>query len=242
MANDITIMKTAIFGGFKKSDVLALVENLQHETADTRVLLDEKRKEADALREQLDEIAEKLEKLNEVNELLEIKEKENQVLNEKLEKTLNENKVLSEKLVDFDNKTEKLQRAEKQIGAVYIDARRYADDLVENARSKAKDIGAVASQDIKRECLEIEALLRDVDMISNKFNTSIEQLHRDVYALSSKLNSSASNLINLHTELAEFTPVDFEYNSKALSSEDTIVINVDAGSEDDGFVSVSYTE
>ena len=46
MSNDITIMKTAIFGGFKKSDVLALVENLQHETADTRMLLDEKRKEA----------------------------------------------------------------------------------------------------------------------------------------------------------------------------------------------------
>ncbi len=239
MANDVTIMKTAIFGGFKKSDVLALVENLQSETADTRMLLDEKRKEANELREQLDEISEKLQRLNEVNELLAIKEKENIELNEKLEKALNENKELTDKLVDFDNKTEKLQKAEKQIGAVYIDARRYADDLVENARSKAKDIGAVASQDIKRECLEIEALLRDVDIISNKFNSSIEQLHRDVYTLSSKLNTSASNLINLHTDLAEFTPVEFEYNSNSLPvSDDVIEVN----DKNDGFISISYTD
>lgn len=239
MTNDITIMKTAIFGGFKKSDVLALVENLQSETADTRKLLDEKRKEANELREQLDEITDKLQELMKVNELLAIKEKENLELNDRLEKALNENKELNNKLVDFDNKTEKLQKAEKQIGAVYIDARRYADDLVENARSKAKDIGAVASQDIKRECLEIEALLRDVDIISNKFNSSIEQLHRDVYSLSSKLNTSASNLINLHTDLAEFTPVEFEYNSNALPTNDEIV---EVENRDDGFISVSYTD
>lgn len=239
MANDVTIMKTAIFGGFKKSDVLALVENLQSEIADTRMLLDEKRKEANELREQLDEISDKLQELKEVNELLANKEKENLELNERLEKVLNENKELNSKLIDFDNKTEKLQKAEKQIGAVYIDARRYADDLVENARSKAKDIGAVASQDIKRECLEIEALLRDVDIISNKFNSSIEQLHRDVYSLSSKLNTSASNLINLHTELAEFTPVEFEYNSSALLTNDEVI---DVDDKKDGFISISYTD
>ncbi|MBR5246661.1 MAG: hypothetical protein IKV25_04735 [Clostridia bacterium] len=241
MANDVTIMKTAIFGGFKKSDVLALIENLQSETADTKLLLDEKRKEVMELREKLDEAYEKLEKLNEVNELLSIKEKENQELLEKLDKALTENKELSDKLVDIDNKSEKLQRAEKQIGAVYIDARRYADDLVENARSKAKDIGAIASQDIKRECIEIEGLLRDVDVISNKFNTSIEQLHRDVYALSSKLNSSASNLLNLHTDLAELSPANFEYNS--FSSPVTDTTNVSNDNEDNcEFITISYEE
>ena len=90
----------------------ALVENLQHETADTRMLLDEKRKEANELREQLDEISEKLEKLNEVNELLAIKEKENEVLTEKLENALKENKILNEKLVDFDNKTFKVKQVD----------------------------------------------------------------------------------------------------------------------------------
>ncbi|MBO5333364.1 MAG: hypothetical protein J6B37_04530 [Clostridia bacterium] len=241
MSNDITIMKTAIFGGFKKSDVLSLIENLQSETAETKLLLDEKRKEVIELREKLDDVYEKLEKLNEVNELLFAKEKENQELAEELEKVLSENKDLNDKLSDFDNKSEKLQRAEKQIGAVYIDARRYADDLVENARSKAKDIGAIASQDIKRECLEIEGLLRDVDVISNKFNTSIEQLHRDVYALSSKLNSSASNLLNLHTDLAELNPVNFEYNSFVESCNETEVV-IDDSETNDEFITISYDE
>ena len=241
MANDITIMKTAIFGGFKKSDVLSLIENLQSETADTKLLLDEKRKEVMELREKLDDVYDKLEKLNEVNELLFAKEKENQELAEKLEKALSENKELNDKLSDFDNKSEKLQRAEKQIGAVYIDARRYADDLVENARSKAKDIGAIASQDIKRECLEIEGLLRDVDVISNKFNTSIEQLHRDVYALSSKLNSSASNLLNLHTDLAELSPANFEYNSFADSGIESGAAVNDTNINNE-FITVSYDD
>ena len=237
MANDVTIMKTAIFGGFKKSDVLSLIENLQGETADVKSLLDEKRKEVIELREKLDDACDKLEKLNELNELLAVKEKENQELTERLDKALSENKDLNDKLNDFDNKSEKLQRAEKQIGAVYIDARRYADDLVENARSKAKDIGAIASQDIKRECLEIEGLLRDVDIISNKFNTSIEQLHRDVYTLSSKLNTSASNLLNLHTDLAELSPATFEYNSFVESNE-----TIEKKVVDSEFITVSYEE
>ena len=74
-------------------------------------------------------------------------------------------------------------------------------DLVDNAKAKAKDIGAIASQDVKREANEIEQLLKDVDAISRKFNSSLEQLHKDVYALGNKLNNSASSLLNLHTDL-----------------------------------------
>ena len=249
MANEITVMKTAIFGGFKKADVLALIEQLQAETTDMKNILDEKRKEVLELREQVDELAR-------VNDLLAKSELENKELAEKLENALSENKIYSEKIAEYEAKADKLQRAEKQIGAVYIDARRYSDDLVENARAKAKDIGAIASQDIKRESIEIESLLRDVDIISKKFNTSIEQLHRDVYALSSKLNTSASNLLNLHTDLSELNPIgSYEFDSNIASEitgevvdeiviEDPININVDNISKEhnDGFISVSYTD
>ena len=213
MSKEFTVMKTALFGGFKKSDVLALVEQLQAETAETKESLDAKREEALELKNKIEELQEKLEELTIVNEKLNEKEKEIEELTQKLEDALNENKQLSEKSVEFDEKSEKLRRAEKQIGAAYIDARRYSDDLVENAKSKAKDIGAFASQDIKREAAEIESLLKDVDVISRKFNSSIEQLHKDVYALSSKLNSSASNLLNLHTDLSELEAHNFDYDT-----------------------------
>lgn len=213
MSKEFTVMKTALFGGFKKSDVLALIEELQAETAETKASLDSKREEALELKNKIEELQEKLEELTVVNEKLNEKEQEIAELNQKLEDALNENKQLSEKSVEFDEKSEKLRRAEKQIGAAYIDARRYSDDLVENAKSKAKDIGAFASQDIKREAAEIESLLKDVDVISRKFNSSIEQLHKDVYALSSKLNSSASNLLNLHTDLSELESHNFDYDT-----------------------------
>ncbi len=236
MSKEFTVMKTALFGGFKKSDVLSLVEQLQAETAETKEELDKKREEALELKNKIDELEEKLEELTVVNDKLMEKEKEVAELNQKLDEALKENKQLSEKSVEFDEKSEKLRRAEKQIGAAYIDARRYSDDLVENAKSKAKDIGAFASQDIKREAAEIESLLKDVDVISRKFNSSIEQLHKDVYALSSKLNSSASNLLNLHTDLSELESHNFDYESGNEQDDVTYTVT----SED--YVSVSFNE
>ncbi len=238
MSKEFTVMKTALFGGFKKSDVLALIEELQAETAETKASLDSKREEALELKNKIEELQEKLEELTVVNEKLNEKEKEIAELNQKLEDALLENKQLSEKSVEFDEKSEKLRRAEKQIGAAYIDARRYSDDLVENAKSKAKDIGAFASQDIKREAAEIESLLKDVDVISRKFNSSIEQLHKDVYALSSKLNSSASNLLNLHTDLSELESHNFDYDTVNDDQKDDVTYTVT--SED--YVSVSFNE
>ncbi len=235
MANEFTVMKTSLFGGFKKSDVLNLIEQLQTETADVKESLDIKREEVLELKNKINELQDKLEELSGLGNKLAEKEKEVEALNEQLEAALLENKQLREKSVEYDEKSEKLRRAEKQIGAAYIDARRYSDDLVENAKSKAKDIGAFASQDIKREAAEIESLLKDVDVISRKFNSSIEQLHKDVYALSSKLNSSASNLLNLHTDISEIESHNFDYDN---SNNDEVTYTV----RDENYVSVSYDE
>ena len=212
MSKEFTVMKTTLFGGFKKSDVLAYVEQLQTETADIKSMLDTKREESLELKRKIDELEVKLENLTQVNEKLSEKEKEVSELTVKLELTLAENKKFSEKIADFDEKSEKLRRAEKQIGAAYIDARRYSDDLVDNAKAKAKDIGAIASQDVKREANEIEQLLKDVDAISKKFKSSLEQLHKDVYALGTKLNTSASTLLNLHTDLTGIEEQNFDFD------------------------------
>ena len=201
MSNDVKIMKTSIFGGFKKSDVLAYVEKLQSETTEVKEQLDQKRNESLELKHKIDELEIRLENLALISDKLAEKEKEANELAIKLELALKENELNKEKLLNFEEKSEKLKRAEKQIGAAYIDARRYSDELVDTAKAKAKDIGAIASQDVKREASEIEQLLKDVDAISRKFNSSLEQLHKDVYALGSKLNTSASTLLNLHTDL-----------------------------------------
>ena len=216
MSKEITVMKTAVFGGFKKSDVLAYIEQLQTETAEIKSSLDAKREESIELKRKIDELEVKLENFSQISDKLSEREKEVADLTLKLELALAENKKFSEKIAEYDEKSEKLRRAEKQIGAAYIDARRYSDDLIDSAKAKAKDIGAIASQDVKREANEIEQLLKDVDAISRKFNSSLEQLHKDVYALGTKLNTSASTLLNLHTDLTglEENNLNFENNNE----------------------------
>lgn len=233
---DATVMKTSIFGGFKKSDVLEYVEKLQSETADIKEQLDAKRTESLELKRKLDELEIRLEQLSETNLKLEQKEKEVSDLTVKLEIALKENNQYLERINEFQDKSEKLKRAEKQIGAAYIDARRYSDELVDNAKAKAKDIGAIASQDVKREANEIEQLLKDVDVISRKFNSSLEQLHKDVYALGSKLNSSASSLLNLHTDLTGLDAHSVDFDIEV----DEDAIRVERTDDDSGLTFISY--
>lgn len=219
MSNEKAIMKTAVFGGFKKSDVLAYIENLQNNAADLNSELDRKRTEALELRQKIDELEEKVSDIAKISKVLEEKEALISELNSKLENANNESAQYRERLFEYQDKSERLSRAEKQIGAAYIDARRYSDEIIDNAKSKAKDIGALASQDVKHQANDIEQLLRDVDAVSKKFNSSLEQLHKDVYALSTKLNNSASNLLNLHTELPGLEPPSIYSEKKGVSEE-----------------------
>ena len=228
MSNNDTVMKTALFGGFKKSDVLAYIETLQSDTADIKKKLDEKTNESKEFKSKISDLENRLDELNAVNAKLAAKEQEVTDLTSRLGEVIAENSRYREQLDEYKSKSDKLARAEKQIGAAYIDARRYSDALLDDARGKAKDIGAIASQDIKREANEIEILLREIDVISRKFNSSLDQIHKDVYALGAKLNTSASALLNINTDLAEL----------GVSSD--VDIDISASAHSDSFTADSY--
>lgn len=236
MSKDIVTMKTALFGGFKKADVLAYVEKLQLDSADIKSRLEEKINEASEMQKRINELEQKLTLLDVTNKKLAECETEKSDLTAKLAVAISENEQYRGKIADYEAKSEKMKRAEKQIGAAYIDARRYSEEIVSNAKAKAKDIGAIASQDIKRESSEIEILLKDVDAISRKFNLSLEQLHKDVYALSSKLNASASALLNVHTELTSIESSDFENNSKIPED----AVRIEQADDGSGLTIISY--
>lgn len=227
MSSEKIVMKTAVFGGFKKSDVLDYIESLQNDAADLTSELDKRRAEALELRQKIEELEEKVSELSENSKSIAEKDARISDLEEMLKNSKDESAQYKEKLFEYQNKSERLTRAEKQIGAAYIDARRYSDEIIDNAKARAKDIGALASQDVKHQANEIEQLLRDVDAVSKKFNSSLEQLHKDVYALSTKLNSSASNLLNLHTELPGLEAPSI-YDDKNSVSDEIIKDNPDA--------------
>lgn len=228
MSNENIVMKTTLFGGFKKSDVLAYIETLQTDTADIKKKLEEKTNESNEFKNKIAELEKSLGELYKINVKLEEKEKEVADLTSRLGEAIAENNQYREQLDEYQSKNERLLRAEKQIGAAYIDARRYSDAILDDARGKAKDIGAVASQDIKREANEIEMLLKEIDGISRKFNSSLEQIHKDMYALGAKLNTSASALLNINTDLAQL----------GISNDVNIDIPTDGSSA--GYTATSY--
>lgn len=244
MSSEKIVMKTSVFGGFKKSDVLAYIESLQNDAADLTGELDKKRSESLELRKKIDTLEEKVSELSEISKVVEEKNSLIAELETKLQNITAESAQYKDKLLEYQEKNERIARAEKQIGAAYIDARRYSDEIIDNAKSKAKDIGAIASQDVKSQANDIEQLLRDVDAVSKKFNSSLEQLHKDVYALSKKLNSSASNLLNLHTELPGLE-VPSIYTESNSVSEDILrdmpdAIGVEVTDDGTGLTYISY--
>lgn len=244
MSSEKKTMKTAVFGGFKKSDVLAYIESLQNDAAEISGELDKKRAEALELRKKIDAFEEKTDELSKISKAVEEKDAHIAELENKIKTVSAESEQYKSRLLEYQDKSERLSRAEKQIGAAYIDARRYSDEIVDNAKAKAKDIGAIASQDVKSQANDIEQLLRDVDAVSKKFNSSLEQLHKDVYALSKKLNSSASNLLNLHTELPglEAPAIFTEQNpvSEDILKDMPDAISVEETDDGSGLTYISY--
>lgn len=234
-------MKTAVFGGFKKSDVLDYIEDLQNDVADLTSELDRKRMESLELRKKIDLLEDKVNEMSKISDELSEKEKIIAEQNDRLSQIDKECAQYRDRLFEYQNKSERLARAEKQIGAAYIDARRYSDEIIDNAKSKAKDIGALASQDVKYQANEIEQLLRDVDAVSKKFNSSLEQLHKDVYALSTKLNNSASNLLNIHTELPGLdAPSIYDDVPENIKVESPDAVSVEITDDGTGLTYISY--
>ena len=83
MAKDFTVMKTSLFGGFKKSDVLNLIEQLQAETSEVKESLDIKREEVLELKNKISTLEEKLEDLSGLADTIQEKAQEIAELNEK---------------------------------------------------------------------------------------------------------------------------------------------------------------
>ena len=108
MSRDFTVMKTALFGGFKKADVITYVESLQSETAEVKEQLEEKRNESLELKRKIDELELRLDNLSKVNDKLAEKELEAHTLSVQLEVAMKENKQYAAKISEFEEKSEKI--------------------------------------------------------------------------------------------------------------------------------------
>jgi len=206
------ILRTSIFGGFRREDVLSYVEELKGEIAELREELKGKVEKIDTLCEMADNLSRACEeakgteqKLSEVTAALKAEQQKNETLaaeNAELSKRVGA--IDSEKAA-MEQKAAEIRASEAQLGAAFLDARKYSDEIVSAANQKANETQSEVSDSIAKQATEVAKLSADVDALSATLSKSIESLHADISALSVKLSKAAQSLQN-RKDAEKFVP------------------------------------
>lgn len=195
------IFKTSFFGGFRRDDVLSYVEELKGEIEQLRLEINKKDGKVDSLSAEVRELTSECAELGTIKEQVS-KQNElvNSLINDKNVQLLKieELKAISDEYnaykMSVNKKEENIRNAESQLGAAFLDARKYSDEIVTAANSKATEITGKVSTDINTQANEITKLASEVNSISEQFNKSIDELHANIAALASKMSLSANEL------------------------------------------------
>lgn len=230
------ILRTSVFGGFRREDVLQYVEELKGEIAALSEEVKGKTARLDALQEKADELAAVCEqaketeaKLQETTAALKATREQNEALQaENAEFTARFAAIDGEK-AEIDRKTQEIKLSEAQLGAAFLDARKYSDEIVTAANQKATETQNEASDSIAKQAQEVARLSSDVDILSATLTKSINDLHADISALSAKLSKAAQALQN-RKDAEKFVPDISIKIEKELGEKITGITETDDGS------------
>lgn len=210
--NSEKLMRTSMFGGFKKSDVLGYIEELQCNMEEVKRREEKKAQEAEMLAENVAELRAELDEVKRKNMALTEKVAafdsvctENTELKAQAQYLTAQVNGYEQTKQDLQRKSESLKTTEAQLGAAFLDARRYSDEIVAAANQKADEISADVSDSIKAQADEIARLTADVDAISASFARSIEELHANIEELAHKMSAAAKEL-SLRKPAPKFIP------------------------------------
>lgn len=206
------ILRTSVFGGFRRADVLEYVEELKSEIAELSKMFDEQNTMISELSEMVDNLTGECEqakaaeaKLAETAAALEGAQAENAALK-------SENEALNARFAKIDaeksemsKKAEEIRASEAQLGAAFLDARKYSDEIVTAANKKANETSLDASESIAQQATEVARLSSDVDALAATLTKSIDELHANIAALSVKLSKSAQAL-SARKDAEKFVP------------------------------------
>lgn len=222
------VFRSAVFGGFNKADVINYINMLQNDMA--------------ALKNQLDGLNKAYNEQSAISRKVPVLEEELK----KREQVFEENSQLKEKIASLESEKEnlnteyeKVKAAETQLGAAFVDARRYSDKIVSAAKDRASSVSKEASDDITAKAQQIRSVASDADKLSAEFAKKMDELSRSISALSSKMSAVAVNLVKTEAE-PDFKPsVDFDLlNEMGIDkTDDVTAVTKD---EETGMTFVSY--
>lgn len=218
----------AVFGGFNKQDVMSYIEQLQNEMAEVKSQFAELEKQLESQSEQLERIPALEEELKNKQEL----EQQNAELSKQVEQLkAGEQKAQQE--------YEKVKAAEAQLGAAFVDARRYSDEIVAAAKDRAADVSKQASDDIAFKADQIRQVASDAEKITLEIRQKMEAISRSISDLSGKMSAVAVTLVKTEAPV-DFKPrVDFDA-LKEIGFDKTDDIKSVETDEETGMTFISY--
>lgn len=195
------IMRTKLFGGFDKKDVLSYVEELKKQVEELKKDVLEKDGRIDELNSQVSELSQECEKISVLSSELEAKENEVAELTDKNAQLSETVESLTKVSAEYEGAKQKLEASQQQIkseqarlGAAFLDARRYSDEIVAAANEKAHSTSKSFSEDISKQAGEISRLSAEIDRLSASFTKSVDELHTNIAVLASRMSAAAKNL------------------------------------------------
>lgn len=195
------IMRTQVFGGFKKDDVLGYVEDLQKQIEELKKDLDTKQNRIVELSSEVSKLTEECKKISELKTELDEKgtmlsQSENENIELKVQlASLNEVKNEYESAKQHLAESNKaIDDAKVQLGAAFLDARKYSDEIVAAANEQAHKASKSFSEDITKQAGEITKLSNELDALSASFTQSVTQLHNNIAILAQRMAVAAQNL------------------------------------------------
>ncbi len=198
---DEKIMRTKLFGGFDKKDVLSYVDDLKKQVEDLKSDLQKKDENIDALNSQVASLSKECEKIAELNgELLEKDKRIVDITAQNIELAASVD-ALSAVSREYEGAKAKLEKSQQQIkdeqarlGAAFLDARRYSSEIVAAANEKAHNASLGFSEDITKQAGEISRLSEEIDRLSASFTKSVDELQANIAVLASRMSAAAKNL------------------------------------------------
>jgi len=231
--------RSSVFGGFNKQDVMAYIEQLQGELGALKVQMSEIEKDYAQARQNLSRIPKLEEEVRNKTEA----ERRNAEIRSEIERQnaqlRSEVESLKAGQLKAKEEYEKVKAAEAQLGAAFVDARRYSDEIVAAAKGRAADVSKQASDDITNKADQIRRVANEAEKLTEEMRQKMQALSRSIADLSGKMSAVAVTLVKTEAP-AEFKPrVDFAL-LKEMGFENTDdVTNVETD-EETGMTFVSY--
>lgn len=195
------VFRTNMFGGFRKTDVLSYVEALKKTMEELKAELAEKDEKSKDLSLNVEKLTEQCNSLKAVQErylaqaetLTSLRGEKEELARQVEELQSTAERYESEQNA-FREREEKLRAAQFQLGAAFLDARKYSDKIVAAANDRAAEISGKISGEISAQAQQVSELSAEVDRIAEDFERAAQKLHDNIAALAKRMSLSASEL------------------------------------------------